>query len=120
MRTRVQVAAAALRADGEDADLRALSARLATFRGLPHRLALVHEANGVRWFDDSKATTPAATLFAVESFPNTSQIHLIAGGVSKGFGVGGGVRAAWTVRARACMRAAAPALTCSCARVCRE
>ena len=33
--------------------------RCASFRGLPHRLALVAEADGVRWYDSSKATTPA-------------------------------------------------------------
>ena len=33
-----------------------------TFRGLPHRVALVGEAGGVRWYDDSKATAPHATL----------------------------------------------------------
>jgi UDP-N-acetylmuramoylalanine--D-glutamate ligase len=79
----LQVAAAALRADGEQPDLPALAARLATFRGLPHRLALVHDANGVRWFDDSKATTPEATLLAISSFPEPARVHLIAGGYEK-------------------------------------
>ena len=80
----LQVAAAALRADGQAPDLHALSARLATFRGLPHRLALVHDAEGVRWFDDSKATTPEATLLAVSCFPDRRKVHLIAGGSDKG------------------------------------
>ena len=42
---------------------RAATALLA-FRGLPHRVALVGEAGGVRWFDDSKATAPHATRAA--------------------------------------------------------
>ena len=83
-RLALQVAAAALRADGQAPDLRHLAAKLASFRGLPHRLALVHEADGVRWFDDSKATTPEATLLAVSSFPQPGRLHLIAGGRSKG------------------------------------
>ncbi len=83
-RLALQVAAAALRQDGETPDLQALAARLATFHGLPHRLALVHQADGIRWFDDSKATTPEATLLAVSSFPEPGRLHLIAGGRSKG------------------------------------
>src|SRR5262249_3282148 len=31
-----------------------LAKGLSTFRGLPHRLELVRERNGVRWYDDSK------------------------------------------------------------------
>jgi UDP-N-acetylmuramoylalanine--D-glutamate ligase len=82
-RLALQVAAAALRADGHTPDLRALAARLSSFHGLPHRLALVHEHGGIRWFDDSKATTPEATLLAVSSFPEPRRVHLIAGGYDK-------------------------------------
>ena len=39
-------------------------AALRAFRGLPHRVELVGERDGVRWFDDSKATAPHATLAA--------------------------------------------------------
>lgn len=51
------------------------------FTGLPHRLQLVGEANGVRFFDDSKATTPEAVVAAVSSF---SGVVLVAGGRNKG------------------------------------
>ncbi len=51
------------------------------FRGLPHRVALVGEAGGVRWYDDSKATAPHATRAAVRGFPS---VVLIAGGRNKG------------------------------------
>jgi UDP-N-acetylmuramoylalanine--D-glutamate ligase len=54
---------------------------LLAFRGLPHRVTLVGEAGGVRWFDDSKATAPHATRAAVRAFPS---VVLIAGGRNKG------------------------------------
>ena len=56
-------------------------AALVAFRGLPHRVALVGEAGGVRWYDDSKATAPHATRAAVQGF---SSVVLIAGGRNKG------------------------------------
>jgi UDP-N-acetylmuramoylalanine--D-glutamate ligase len=80
----VRTAAAAIRLDGGVPDVRALEERLQSFRGLPHRLCLVHEADGVRWFDDSKATTPEAALLAVACFPDRRRVHLIAGGYDKG------------------------------------
>ncbi len=54
---------------------------LVAFQGLPHRVALVGEAGGVRWYDDSKATAPHATRAAVRGFPS---VVLIAGGRNKG------------------------------------
>lgn len=56
-------------------------AALLSFQGLPHRVALVGEAGGVRWFDDSKATAPHATLAALRGFDS---VVLIAGGRNKG------------------------------------
>ncbi len=54
---------------------------LVAFRGLPHRVELVGEASGVRFYDDSKATTPGAVLAAVEG---CAPAVLIAGGRNKG------------------------------------
>jgi UDP-N-acetylmuramoylalanine--D-glutamate ligase len=47
----------------------------------PHRVQLVGEKGGVRWYDDSKATTPAAVLAGVSGF---GSVVLIAGGRNKG------------------------------------
>ena len=54
---------------------------LLAFRGLPHRVTLVGEAGGVRWYDDSKATAPHATRAALQAF---GSVVLIAGGRNKG------------------------------------
>jgi UDP-N-acetylmuramoylalanine--D-glutamate ligase len=57
---------------------------IASFKGVEHRLELVGEWNGVRWYNDSKATNPDAGRVALTSFPNT-HVVLIAGGYGSGF-----------------------------------
>jgi UDP-N-acetylmuramoylalanine--D-glutamate ligase len=52
------------------------------FSGLPHRMQLVAETNGVRWIDDSKGTNVGATAAAVDGLEGT--VVLIAGGLGKG------------------------------------
>ena len=49
------------------------------FPGLPHRLQLVHEAHGVRYFNDSIATIPDAAVAALESFPAKKVIQIVGG-----------------------------------------
>ncbi len=74
--------------DGEVVDpcatARACAAALRDFTGLPHRLEFVGEHRGIRFFNDSKSTTPDATSLAVDSMPSSRRTHLIAGGYDKG------------------------------------
>lgn len=60
-----------------------IRAAVSEFRGLPHRLEFVHERNGVRFVNDSKATNVAAASSALGSFPPKSVV-LLAGGKNKG------------------------------------
>lgn len=52
-----------------------------TFQGLPHRCQFIAETNGVRWYDDSKATTPVSTMAALNGIDEPK--ILIAGGYDK-------------------------------------
>jgi UDP-N-acetylmuramoylalanine--D-glutamate ligase len=63
------------------ATLEGVRTALRAFRSLPHRVELVGEAGGVRWYDDSKATAPHATMAAMVGFDSAV---LIAGGRNKG------------------------------------
>jgi UDP-N-acetylmuramoylalanine--D-glutamate ligase len=77
--TNALAAAAAALAVG--ATREAVRAALRVYATLPHRVALVGEAGGVRWYDDSKATNPDAALHAVRAFES---VVLLAGGRNKG------------------------------------
>ncbi len=64
---------------------------LRNFRGLPHRMERVAEANGVIYINDSKATNPASAAPAIAAFPPVDRgegpeprIHWILGGLPKG------------------------------------
>lgn len=78
------------------ATLAGVQRALAAFRGLPHRVELVGEAGGVRFYDDSKATAPHATLAALRGFES---VVLIAGGRNKGLDLGELASAASHIRA---------------------
>jgi len=82
-RHNVQNALAALALTASVAKLgRPVQEALAAFRGLPHRMQTVCEANGVLFVDDSKATTVAATQAALAG--SARPVVLIAGGDGKG------------------------------------
>ncbi len=78
-RINLLAAASALRLFGMES--RQVSEALAGFGGIPHRLELVAERKGVRWFNDSASTIPESTAAAVASF--SVPVQLISGGTDK-------------------------------------
>jgi UDP-N-acetylmuramoylalanine--D-glutamate ligase len=73
-------AAAAALAFGIDRE--AVVAGLRSFAGVPHRLELVAEIDGVRFVNDSKATNVGAATVGIASFDRG--VHAILGGSDKG------------------------------------
>jgi UDP-N-acetylmuramoylalanine--D-glutamate ligase len=55
---------------------------LSSFGGLEHRLELVREFEGIKYYDDSFATTPNATIVALKAFEQPKVV--ILGGSDKG------------------------------------
>lgn len=67
------------------APIETIAAALREFRGVPHRLEVVRELNGVRYINDTTATAPHATIAALKTIvPTANTIYLIAGGSDKG------------------------------------
>lgn len=75
------VCAAVMAADLAGVSKTSIVKVLKTFKGLEHRLELVRELNGVRYYDDSFSTTPETAVAAIEAFNNPE--ILILGGSSK-------------------------------------
>ena len=65
-----------------DAPAAPLAQALRDFKGLPHRVELIAQSNGVSFYDDSKGTNVGATVAALEGF--RTPVVLIAGGEGKG------------------------------------
>ena len=61
-----------------DGDIRAVAAQ---FGGVEHRIELVRERNGVRFYNDSIASSPSRTIAGLRSFDQ--KVILIAGGYDK-------------------------------------
>ena len=51
------------------------------FKGVEHRIEYIREIDGVKWYNDSVASSPTRTIVALESF--SEKIVLIAGGYDK-------------------------------------
>jgi len=62
----------------------AINNAIRSFKGVEHRLELIGEWAGVRWYNDSKATNPDAGRVALSAFPG-APVVLIAGGYGSGF-----------------------------------
>lgn len=76
------VLAAAAAACALGADFDAIGRAVREFRGVEHRLEFVREVHGVRFYNDSKATSVDATAKALSAFDRG--VHLILGGKDKG------------------------------------
>jgi UDP-N-acetylmuramoylalanine--D-glutamate ligase len=64
------------------ANLHSMAQALKGYEGLPHRMQLVSEIDGVVWIDDSKATNVDAAVMSVAGIKGP--LVLIAGGDAKG------------------------------------
>ena len=56
------------------------------FKGVKHRIEFIKEKNGVKWYNDSIATSPTRTIAGLKCF--NGNIILIAGGYDKNFDYG--------------------------------
>ncbi len=73
--------ASAAAAFSAGAGLAEIAAVLKEFGGLPHRVEFLGMLDGVSFYNDSKATTPASVIAGVRGFES---VVLIAGGKNKG------------------------------------
>lgn len=80
----VMAAIAATRTLGCESSL--IKEEIVSFAPLPHRIEFVRKVKEAAIYNDSKSTSPGATLRAIESFP--APIVLIAGGKDKGVSYG--------------------------------
>ena len=63
-------------------DLESIRKGIINYTGIKHRLKLLYNIDGIKYYDDTQATTPEATIAGIESFDN--EIILLAGGDNKG------------------------------------
>ncbi len=84
-------------------DALALVPALFEFRPLPHRLQTLGERGGIVCIDDSIATTPQASLAALDTLPGR-RVAIVVGGYERGLD--------WSVFAERCRRAPPAAVIC--------
>jgi UDP-N-acetylmuramoylalanine--D-glutamate ligase len=77
----LNVLAACALADAVGISTEAMRSAISSFTGVSHRLQLVKEVNGVRYYDDSIATAPERLIADIQSFHEP--IVLLAGGRDK-------------------------------------
>ncbi|MCX6721480.1 MAG: UDP-N-acetylmuramoyl-L-alanine--D-glutamate ligase, partial [Candidatus Staskawiczbacteria bacterium] len=66
-----------------DIDETAIRGAIKTFKGLPHRLELIGEYSGIKFYDDAISTTPESTIEAIKTLPQVGTIFL--GGQDRGY-----------------------------------
>jgi UDP-N-acetylmuramoylalanine--D-glutamate ligase len=88
------VQAATLAAEQIGIDAATIARAVASFGGVPHRLEVVRQTQGVTWVNDSASTAPVAGIAALRSFDEP--LILIAGGNSKDLDASGYATAAVT------------------------
>lgn len=72
---------AAIAATRDDVSVETVRAVAASFGGVAHRIEFIRELNGIRFYNDSIATTPSRSAAALNAFD--TGIVLIAGGYDK-------------------------------------
>lgn len=68
-----------------DIDIKIIKKTLENFSGIPHRLELVRELNGVKYINDTAATTPESARSGLNSY--SEPVILICGGSDKNLDV---------------------------------
>lgn len=84
------ICAAAAAAQVAGASIENIRKTIFLFKGLEHRLELVGDVRGVRYYNDSFSTNPQTTTAAVDSF--SEGITLILGGYDKGLNFDGMIK----------------------------
>jgi UDP-N-acetylmuramoylalanine--D-glutamate ligase len=79
----LNAAAAVAAVDPFDVSGETIAKVFSSFEGLPHRMVMVAEIDGVRFYDDSKGTNVGAAVTALETLLEPKAV-LIAGGRDKG------------------------------------
>lgn len=75
------VCAAVCAAHAAGASMGAIRSAIRSFKGLEHRLELVAEKNGIKYYNDSFSTTPETAVAAIRSF--SEPLIVILGGSTK-------------------------------------
>jgi UDP-N-acetylmuramoylalanine--D-glutamate ligase len=99
------LAAAAITIESGLASAAAVAEALATFEHPPHRIEPIGEFAGAKWYNDSKATTPHASMTAIRGF---RAVVLLAGGRNKGLDLASLAREHDRVKAVVALGEAAP------------
>lgn len=76
------ITAAAMAAYLAGSSIKSLNSAITSFEGLEHRLEFVRDVDGIKYYDESFATTPHSAITAIRAFKDP--IILILGGVDKG------------------------------------